>query len=421
MQGRLLDVGIIGGGTAGSAAAILLARAGHRITVYERVPDPRPVGAGIVIQPTGMVALSRLGLLERVAARGARLDRLRVNTARGRTIVDLRYHEVAPDLFGLGLHRGALFEALLAGVRAESVTLRLGVAVTALRREGAQRLCLNERGEALGAHDLVIVADGARSQLRDGAGIRARTADYRWGALWFVAQDPDGDFTGQLEQTVDGTHTMLGMLPTGLGPGEGQTKVVSLFWSVREDRVAALRTTGFAAWKERVRSLEPRTEPVLAQIPDGQALLFSAYKRVEMPAWHGDGIVFLGDAAHAMSPQLGQGANLALYDAMVLADCLAAEGGDPSRALPRYTRERRSHLGFYALATYWLTPLFQSDYALLGPLRDIGMSLMTWLRPLRLEMTRSMCGLKRRILGGSLPPPSLPRALPGVAHRLSGA
>ena len=54
--------------------------------------------------------------------------------------------------------------------------------------------------------------------------------------------------------------------------------------------------------------------------------------------------MWLGDAAHAMSPQLGQGANLALWDAMVLADALSAHG---SRALPAYTRARRPHLGFY--------------------------------------------------------------------------
>lgn len=417
MSGSTLDVGIVGSGTAGSAAALLLARAGHRVTVYERVPEPLPIGAGIVIQPTGMVALSRLGLLEQVAARGARIDRLRVRTSTGRTIVDLRYREIAPELYGLGMHRGALFEALYSAVRTCGATLRLGSAADTLRRDGNRRLVCTADGEVLGSHELVVVADGARSRLRETAAIRTRTADYRWGAIWFVAQDPDCVFSGLLEQTVQGTHTMLGMLPTGLGPGSGQTPVVSLYWSIREDRVAALRTSGFAAWKQRVLALEPRAERVLAQIRDGSELLFSAYKRVTMAHWHEDNVVFLGDAAHAMSPQLGQGANLALYDAMVLADCLAAEDGDPRRALPRYSRERRSHLRFYELATYWLTPFFQSDYRLLGTLRDLGMGLMTRLKPFRLEMTRSMCGLKQGILWGSLPAPSLPRALPGTAAK----
>lgn len=416
MVGNRLDVGIVGSGSAGSAAAILLSRAGHRVTVYERVANPLPVGAGIVIQPTGMMALSRLGLFEQVASRGARIDQLRVRTSRGLTIVDLRYRELAPELFGLGMHRGALFEALFDAVKASDATLRLGACVDVLRRDGSRRLCVTAEGETLGAHDLVIVADGARSRLREAAGIKARTADYRWGAIWFVAQNPERVFSGVLEQTVAGTHTMLGMLPTGLGPGSGQAPVVSLYWSIREDRVPALRTTHFAAWKERVRTLEPRTDSVLAQIHDGADLLFSAYKRVALAHWHEDNVVYLGDAAHAMSPQLGQGANLALYDAVVLADCLAAEGNDLRRALPRYTNERRSHLRFYEMATYWLTPFFQSDHAMLGPLRDLGMALMTRLKPFRLEMTRSMCGLKRGILGGSLPVPSLPRALPSVGH-----
>ncbi|MEA2753092.1 MAG: hypothetical protein QOI41_7235, partial [Myxococcales bacterium] len=73
---RSLDVGIIGGGTAGSAAAIFLARAGHRVTLYERVPEPGPVGAGITIQPTGLHVLCRLELYPYIVERGAQIDRL---------------------------------------------------------------------------------------------------------------------------------------------------------------------------------------------------------------------------------------------------------------------------------------------------------------------------------------------------------
>ena len=66
-----LDVGIVGCGTAGQAAALFLARAGHRVTLYERVTEPGPVGAGIISQPSGMAVLAELGLLAPVLARGA--------------------------------------------------------------------------------------------------------------------------------------------------------------------------------------------------------------------------------------------------------------------------------------------------------------------------------------------------------------
>src|SRR5688500_1152857 len=131
-----LDVGVIGCGTAGPAAALFLARGGHRVTVYERVAEPAPVGAGILLQPTGQAVLARLGLLERVRARAAPVDRLLAQRACGRAAVDLRYHEIGSAV-GLGIHRGVLFEALFDALRADAgVELRVGCAVERIDDEG---------------------------------------------------------------------------------------------------------------------------------------------------------------------------------------------------------------------------------------------------------------------------------------------
>ena len=84
-----LDVGIVGCGFAGAASAALLARAGHRVTVYEEFLEPAAIGAGIVLQPTGMSVLAELGVLDRVLARGTRLDSLHCVTPQGKTVVRL--------------------------------------------------------------------------------------------------------------------------------------------------------------------------------------------------------------------------------------------------------------------------------------------------------------------------------------------
>jgi 2-polyprenyl-6-methoxyphenol hydroxylase-like FAD-dependent oxidoreductase len=128
--------------------------------------------------------------------------------------------------------------------------------------------------------------------------------------------------------------------------------------------------------------------------------------------WHGDRIVFIGDAAHATSPQLGQGANLALLDAVALADAIAAE---PSvdRALASYTRSRHRHLNYYQFATRALTPFFQSDSRVLAWLRDRVFPTSRWIGPLRRRMTRTMVGVDRGIVRRAMPIRDLPK-LPAV-------
>ena len=379
-----MRIAVVGCGTAGAAAALFLARAGHELTVYERVPDPGPVGAGITLQPTGQAVLARLGLLAPVLERGARIDRLICRTLRGKTVVDLRYGDVDPEIFGLGLHRGVLFETLFHAVRAEpGITLECGREVRAFAE--------------LAGFDLVVVADGSVSELHDDTAIPHTVKPYPWGALWFVAADPERRYTGELFQVVDGARHMCGLLPTGTGPGT-TGPVVSLFWSLRADRVAAWRAAGLDAWKADVLRFDPRAASVLDQITDVSQVLFTQYRDVTMRRWHDPGVVFLGDAAHATSPQLGQGANLALWDAMVLADVLAA--GAP---VSEYTRLRRRHLAYYQFATRALTPFFQGDSRLLGWLRDLVFPMSRWLGPLRRRMVRTMVGIDRGILRRPMP------------------
>ena len=373
---RPLDVAVVGCGTAGPAAALFLARQGHAVTLYERFASPRPVGAGIILQPTGQAVLARLGLLDGVLARGQRLDGLRVHREDGRELLALRYDAVDPRLYGLGLHRGVLFEALFgAASREPRVTLRLGVTVDGLARAPGGALRLVDAGGALhGPHDLVVAADGARSRLRDDTGLTRSATPYPWGALWLVARDPGRRWGAELHQFVDGTRGMVGLLPTGIGP-EGDDRedgpLVSLFWSIRCDAVDAWREGGLDRWKAAVLRLAPDAGPVLDQVRSADEVLFSRSHDVVMHPWNTRGVVHLGDAAHAMSPQLGQGANLALWDAMVLADAVAGEPSSLARAL---------------------TPFFQSDLDALAMLRDALLPLAARFSLGRRAMLMGMCG-----------------------------
>lgn len=393
---RVLDVAIVGTGTVGSAAALFLARQGHRVTVYEKVPAPEAVGAGIMLQPTGMAVLRALGLEDRVVSKGDRIDRLWIQTAAGRRVMELEYAQLEPGLFGVGLHRGVLFDALYRAARSEpGVTVCTGVDVEDLQLGRDGRVSMLERGTRRrhGRHDLVVVGNGARSSLRDDTSFVKRVERYPWGALWAMVPDPEHRFTGRLFQVVNGTRRLVGLLPTGVGP-EGGPRQVSFFFSLRGDQLDAFRAGDLEAWKAGVLADAPQAAPVLAQLRSGDALLYSAYHDVEMWPWNTDRVVYVGDAAHAMSPQLGQGCNLALLDAWCLAEAMKGAQSVPD-GLYRYSRERRWHLGWYQLVTRWLTPFFQSDLGCLQPLRDHGLAWATQVPWVRRQMVAAMAGTSR--------------------------
>lgn len=399
-QSAPIRVAVVGWGMAGPAVALALARQGHRVVAFERVPEPGPVGAGILLQPTGMTALADLGLLGPVAARGAPVRHLRGLSHRGRVVMDLSYGDLAPGLLGLGLHRGVLFQVLDAAARAEGVTVHTGVEVDAAA-PGRQGWSLSAEGRPLGDFDLVVCADGARSVLRGANTLPKRVLPYPWGALWRVHPDPEGVFDGSLHQVYRDTRQMLGFLPTGQGP-DGPEPLVSLFWSVRLAALDDLRRRGLAAWRDQVLALDPRAERLLEGLQDLDELLVAPYFDVRMGRWHttapgGAGLVFIGDAAHAMSPQLGQGTNLALLDAVALARAVADHPGDLAAALSAYGAERRDHLRYYQWASRWLTPVFQSRLALVGPLRDLLMMPASRLGWVRLRMLDSLAGVRTGI------------------------
>ena len=176
-----LRIGVVGCGTGGPAAALALHRLGHEVEVFEAVGAPTPVSAGVLLQPTGLAALGRLGLREVVEAAGARVGRLRGRTARGRTVLDLAYADLDPGMAGLGIHRGAIFAALRDALHTEGIPLRCGAAVTHVA-PGERPVVTLADGERL-TYDLVVVASGARSPLRAGLGVPGRVRVYPHGAL----------------------------------------------------------------------------------------------------------------------------------------------------------------------------------------------------------------------------------------------
>jgi FAD-dependent urate hydroxylase len=387
---KALRIAVVGCGSAGPAAATLLRRQGHEVILFERAPVCRPVGAGFLLQPSGLAVLRELGIDGGILARGAKVERLHVVGRDGSDLLDLRYAELGGGLHGIGLHRPVLLHFLLEAMQEAGVEVRWGREITGAVREPDGWRLQTACGTEEGGFDLLVIADGARSTLRGKLGFRGTDRGYPWGAHWFIGENRGVFPESELYQMVHGTRRLLGFLATGTDL-DGGAPLVSLFWSIKLADDAAIRARPIEVWKQDILDLCPRANFLLDQIRDWSQVLTARYGDVAMSRWHGDGVAILGDAGHAMSPQLGQGVNLALADASCLAKAVA-ELPLPE-ALARYSRERRLALAYYRFASRQLTPWFQSDHEFLSPLRQVLFRGMQHVGPARRFMTRTMAGL----------------------------
>ncbi|UOV07482.1 FAD-dependent monooxygenase [Pseudoxanthomonas sp. F37] len=411
-----LHIAIVGYGTAGQAAALLLARDGHRVEVFERAPEPGPVGAGFLLQPTGLQVLWELGLLPEVLAHGRRVNRLYGETPCGRAVMDMRYSGLDARLFGLGMQRGALF-TLLADAWAGQGVLHPGHAIDAISDD--TRRIRDRHGRWSGPFDLVVAADGSASRLRGATGAVKREAVYPWGALWRLVPQGEWAWGDELRQRYVAARKMIGLLPVGTRPGD-DTPRLSFFWSLPVADFEGWRARGVPAWRDEIARLWPEADARLADTVAPEQLARASYRDVTLRRWHRDRLVVLGDAAHGMSPQLGQGVNMALMDAMALRDALRLQA-DVAPALQAYQRQRQAHVGVYQFWSRWLTPIFQSDLDWVARARDLAFLPAGRLPGGRGHMLRVLSGTQHGFLGTLALKPEFMRALDGLRAPAAGA
>jgi 2-polyprenyl-6-methoxyphenol hydroxylase-like FAD-dependent oxidoreductase len=315
-------VTVVGAGIGGLGAAIGLRREGHEVVVLERTAQFAPVGAGITLFANAMGALERLGAGAAVRAKGAAAKRSAILTSSGRELSSL-----PPDLLegAVAVHRGDLQGALL-----QNGGVRLGAEVRSVENTGDGVVVRTADGAQEHA-DLLIGADGLRSLVR--ASVTTVAPCYGGYTAWRGISPVPVD-AGRLSESW-GIGERFGLVDLGSGTywfatanaPEGETDDPS-------ERKAELMRR-FSHWHSPIAA-------VLDATPANAILRNDVYYLDPLPRWSTGRIVLLGDAAHATTPGVGQGAAQALEDAVVLSNELSgADRGGLGDALARYEASRR--------------------------------------------------------------------------------
>lgn len=354
---------------------------GHNVVVYDQFTSPAAVGSGLIVQASGKRVLEALGLCDRLYAMGAPIKRLYgVSTPSGRRALDVRFTKN----IGYGVRRAGLFDLLYECAEKTGVRFEFGQAVNAIID---QRLVF-VNGMQSPRFDLVVDATGLNSPLND-----SEDAYLEFGAVWMnVRLRRDNALGGDtLEQRYYRSSKTIGLLPTGVDPADPTQNTAALFWSLPQDDYSTWRDRGVAEWKSEVHALWPDISPLLDCVSSPDDLIFARYAHRTISNPVRRSVVHIGDAWHAASPQLGQGANMAMLDAMALSNAMC-DHADLDSALNDFYQRRRRHVLFYQMISALFTPLYQSHSQILPVLRDYLLTPLSQLPPAQKILARIVSG-----------------------------
>ncbi len=335
MQDRF-EVVIAGGGIAGLAAALAFRKAGASVSVLEQAAAFAPMGAGILLQANGLMVLDALGLGEQVRTHGSAMPCFLLRNSRGRCLSATKLDAHLPrQYWPVCIHRAHLHDILRQACVSAGITLHFGCKVKAIDKnsEMPAAVCDTQNGMMPISGHLIVGADGVKSAVREAAEIRTQ--------LWPIVEGSvQGVVTHAVPTTCHGEYVKggeaCGMLPMG-------RDATFWFWGTSSRTEAGAATREFDGWKAETCRRFPPMDVILSRYGSWADVVRLQHRSIRCETWSSGNVVLIGDAAHAMSPNLGQGANCALVDALTLVSHVARENTDDglAGALARFEADRR--------------------------------------------------------------------------------
>lgn len=331
MTNAALSILVIGGGIGGLTAAIALRRDGHAVTVIERDPKWSVYGVGIVQQANVVRAMEQLGLLQDYLAAGVGFDGVAIHAPDGTrvaTVPSPRLVDGVPANVGIG--RPALHKVLGDRTIAAGAIVRLGVTAERLDDDGTGVTAHFSDG-GMERFDIVVGADGVYSKTRKALFPDAPGPEFTGQAVW--------RYNFKRPHDLRDLHVYNG--PTGVGLVPISADLMYMFATTPEPGNPTYPTAGLAAaMREKLANTAPAIRELAMQITEDSGVVYRPLEvlMLDQP-WHKGRVVLLGDAVHATTPHLGQGAGMAIEDSIVLAEEIA-KADTPESAFTAYAARR---------------------------------------------------------------------------------
>jgi 2-polyprenyl-6-methoxyphenol hydroxylase-like FAD-dependent oxidoreductase len=359
---------IIGGGIGGLALAIAMQQKGYHVHVYEHAPSIRPLGAGLALAANAVKALTAIGISDDVLAKGKVIRKLKIKSPDGKTITETDSEKISAR-FGMinnfTIHRADLHDVLMGHL--EPGTLHLGKGCVDFQQD-ASGISLFFNDGTMAKADHVIASDGIHSIFRKKLFPKSETRYAGYTCWRAVIDEVPADFN--FEETVEiwGAGCRFGIVPLSKH---------RVYWFACVNAKANDPAMRSFTVKDLLKYFAEFQDPVvqlLMRTRDEQLIWSDIIDIAPLRQFAFDNIVLMGDAAHATTPNMGQGACMALEDAATMANCLD-DYSSASEAFKQFENKRIARTTKIVNTSWQLGKVAQLENPLLMSLRNTAIRL----------------------------------------------
>jgi len=358
-----MNIHIIGAGIGGLTTAIALQKKGFNVTIFETTPELLAVGAGIIIANNAMQIYKKLGLEKRIQEKGIPIHEVHLTDGQLNVIssANLKQYEEKYDTYNIAIKRAELHAILTEEVELENIKLNKRVAhIQSAERSVNIRFTDGKETNA----DIIIGADGIHSMTRSFLFGNCRLRD---------ALQPC--WRGIATISLDDKNTANEAWHFGKRFGFVAVNDTQVYWYALVNKKEKEISLNKSELMEQFNGFHPNIKNIIEKTTDDKIIRNDIFDLEPIQNWHKGRICLLGDAAHATTPNMGQGACQAIEDAYVLAECLA-KYPDYSKAFSQYETLRKPKAHFVVNTSWTFGKIAHWENKIACKFRNLSMKLM---------------------------------------------